>query len=269
MDRSAAKVRIAIALLVALFSVISYYRSTSYNEVTGEKQHISLTPEQDVAMGLQAAPQMAQEFGGLYPDERLQAHVKSVGQRLVIRSRANQSPFNQHFNFHLLADNRTVNAFALPGGQIFITAALYERLENEAQLAGVLGHEIAHVIARHGAQQMAKSDLTNGLIGAVGVASGTAEGAQMAAAVGQMINMKYGRDDELESDYLGVDFMSDAGYDPTAMIRVMEILREASGGASRVPEFQSTHPDPENRIGQIKAAIHKKYPNGVPSNLEE
>jgi predicted Zn-dependent protease len=161
-----------------------------------------------------------------------------------------------------------VNAFALPGGQIFITDALLRRLETEGQLAGVLGHEIGHVVARHSAQQMAKNQLTQGITGAVLVASGGGGGeAQLAMMIGNMVNMKYGREDELESDELGVRFMSQAGYDPRALIGVMKILQEASGGAAP-PEFFSTHPSTPNRVATIEAAIAAVYPNGVPPGLE-
>jgi len=139
-------------------------------------------------------------------------------------------------------------------------------LQTEGQLAGVLGHEIGHVIARHSSQRLAKNKLTQGLTGAVAVATGDASATQVAAVVGELINMSYGRDDELESDALGVRFMSEAGYDPRAMIEVMKILAKASGGA-RQPEFFSTHPNPENRIEKIQETIRKLYPLGVPAHL--
>jgi predicted Zn-dependent protease len=248
------------------FAFLSYQCSTEYNPVTGEEQHIAITPEQEIALGLQAAPEMAQQHGGLHPDREAQALVDRVGQRIVQGSAARETPWK--FEFHLLADPRTVNAFALPGGQVFITAALLSRLETEGQLAGVLGHEIGHVVARHSAQRMAKQQLTNGITGAVLVAAGAGGAeAQMAAMVGQMINMKYGREDELESDQLGVRFMADAGYDPRALIGVMGILNEASGGQAP-PEWMSTHPSNENRVATIEQAIANVFPGGVPDGLE-
>lgn len=259
------KIRLVIALVMGLSAAFSYFSSTQINEVTGEKQHLRLTKEQEIALGLQAVGQMAKQHGGLHPDAQAQGVVDRVGERLVRQSDASSQPWR--YEFHLLADPRTVNAFALPGGQVFITAALYNQMTEESQLAGVLGHEIAHVIARHGAERMAKSDLTRGLAGAVGVASGTAGGAQMAAMVGQMVNMKYGRDDELESDQLGVQFMSQAGYDPNGMVGVMKILARASGGAER-SEFTSTHPSPDRRIERIEEAIAKQFPGGVPAGLD-
>ena len=131
-----------------------------------------------------------------------------------------------------------------------------------------LGHEIGYVIARHSAQRMAKLQITQGLSGAVLVASGDSGygAARIAATVGHLVNMKFGRDDELQSDNLGVRFMSEAGYDPRALIRVMEILAEAGGGRGH-PEFFSTHPNPDNRVHEIEAAIALAYPDGVPDGL--
>ena len=264
-QRSSGKARLLIAVVIGIISLISYFSSSEYNPVTGEKQHISISKDQEIALGLQAVPEMVQQFGGLFPDQSMQDLVDNIGNNIVKKSTANTTDWQ--FEFHLLADQQTVNAFALPGGQVFITYALLSRLESNGQLAGVLGHEIGHVIARHSAQRLAKQNLTQGLINAVLVGSESYSTAQTAAVIGQMVNMSYGREDELESDDLGVRFMSEAGYDPRGMIRVMEILAEASGGGQRQPEFFSTHPNPENRIQKIEHAIQKTFPNGVPEGL--
>ncbi|SDM62560.1 Peptidase family M48 [Catalinimonas alkaloidigena] len=252
--------RFIIALVVAVISLIGYYSTTQYNPVTEEKQHVNMTAQQEIAMGLQAVPQMTQQYGGLYPDQQAQALVDQVGNKIVQSTAARDTPYE--FEFHLLADEQTVNAFALPGGQVFITAALMKQFSTEDQLAGVLGHEIGHVVARHSAEHIAKARLTQGLTGAAVIASydpsrpSTMRTAAVAAMIGQLVNMKYGRDDELESDRLGVRFMAESGYDPNAMIQVMEILAKSAGGA-RQPEFFSTHPNPQNRIAQIREAIQE------------
>jgi len=209
-----------------------------------------MTAEQEIAIGLQSAPEMAQQHGGLYPDERMQALVDAVGNKLVKRSVARETPYQ--YEFHLLADDRTINAFALPGGQIFITYALFSQL-NEPQLAGVLGHEIGHVIGRHSAERIAESNFWQTL--ATGASVGGDMG-NLVAGIGQNTLLKNGRGDELESDELGVLFMIQSGYNANEMIAVMEILK-AAAGPNRVPEFQSTHPDPENRIEKIKEVIQK------------
>ena len=246
------KARIIIGVVIALIAVVSYFMKTDENPVTGEKQKVSLTVDEEIALGLQSAPEMIAEFGGEYPDKKLQAYVDRVGNKLVQSTEAGSSPYK--FEFHLLADANTVNAFALPGGQIFITYALLNRLKNEDQLAGILGHEIGHVINRHSAEHIAKQELTQGLIQATDIASG--DPGMISRFVGNMVNMKYGRDDELESDDYGVKYMVQAGYRPEAMIDVMRILKEASGGGNQ-PEFMSTHPSADNRIEKLKVVIAK------------
>lgn len=261
--------RIVIALVMAGFAYFSYLSQRTTNEFTNEVQYISLTKEQEITMGFQAVPQMVQQFGGEERDVQAQAYIDEVGQRLVQNSFAVRSEYP--FEFTLLADDQTINAFALPGGPIFITTALFNQLENESQLAGVLGHEIGHVIGRHGAARIAQQELSEGLTGAV-VMAACSEGSscagtqQMAQYVAGFVSMKYGRQDELESDELGVLIMVEAGYDPRGMIGVMEILDAATSG-NRPAEFMSTHPDPGNRIAVIQNTIDEIFPNGVPEGL--
>jgi beta-barrel assembly-enhancing protease len=258
--------RVVIAVIIALFAIVTYFSSTSENPLTGEKQRVAMTPEQEIALGYQSAPQMAAQMGGISRNAQAVALVQRVGEHLVRQSVAAKSPYK--FSFHVLADPKTVNAFALPGGPVFITEGLLRLLKSEAELAGVLGHEIGHVIARHSSERLAKQQLTQGLLGALVVGSGDFTTAQIGQVVGSMINMSYGREDEIESDALGIRIMAEAGYDPRGMIRVMEVLAKASGG-SRQPEFMSTHPAPENRSERIKEAIAKQYPSGVPENLKK
>ena len=265
--------KLLIALIVAGISVVSYLSQTQVNPVTGEKQRVSISAEQEIALGLQAAPEMEQQFGGEERDPRFEQTVERVGSKIVASSDAKSSPYTGNFDFHALGDPQTVNAFALPGGQIFITRALLDRIKTEGQLAGVLGHEIGHVILRHSAERIAKQQLTEGLTGAAVLATydpgnpASRNSEQVARLIGGFINMKYGRDDELESDRYGVKFMAQAGYDPRAMIEVMNILAEASGGGGGGSDFFQTHPNPENRIKKIEAAIAEFFPNGVPDGL--
>lgn len=244
--------RLIIGVVLAIIALISYFGSQQYNEVVGENQHVSITPSQEIALGLQTAPSMEQEFGGLLRDSRVQQVINTLGSDIVQNSVAQDTPWQ--FNFGVLEDPQTVNAFALPGGPVYITDALFSQLETEDQLAGVLAHEITHVLARHSAQQLAKSDLTNGLVGAVGVASGSADAARTAAVIAQLVNMSYSREDETQADTFGVCLMIQAGYDPNGMIDVMHILEAASGPGGQ-PEFFSTHPNPQNRIAAIQEAI--------------
>jgi predicted Zn-dependent protease len=245
--------RLIIAAAVVVFTLYSYFSKTQVNPVTGEKQRVSLSPEEEIQLGLRSAPQMAAEFGGLHPDRSVQEKVKKIGKNLISKTEAGRSPYQ--FDFHVLADARTVNAFAVPGGQIFITMGLLNKLKSEDEIAGVLGHEIGHVIGRHSAEQMAKGDLLEGLAGAAGVAGGDYTSAQTARYIARLVDLSYGRSDELESDDFGVKYMIDAGYKPEALLKVMAVLAESSGSGA---EFTSTHPSPANREEKIKEAI-KKY----------
>lgn len=251
MNRGSWKIRIFIGLAIVAFAFIQKCNNTEENPYTGRKQHITMSSDQEIAIGLQSAPEMAQQHGGLYPDQRLQSFVKQVGNKLVNNSIARETPYK--YDFHLLADDQTINAFALPGGQCFITYALFSKL-TEAQLAGVLGHEIGHVIGRHSAERIADSQTWQ--TATMGATVGAGDLGNIVGGIGQNTLLKNGRGDELESDELGVLFMIQSGYNPYEMIKVMEILKSASG-PDRVPEFQSTHPDPENRIEKIKEAIEK------------
>jgi beta-barrel assembly-enhancing protease len=261
-----------IAAIMAAFALFRYFGSSQINAVTGEKQHISITPQQEIALGLQATPEMEQQFGGESQDARATEMVKRIGERVVANSGAGKSPYK--FDFHLLDDQKTINAFALPGGQVFITEALLHKLHSEGELAGVLGHEVGHVVGRHGAERLAKQELTQGLAGAAVLATydpnnpSSRNSAAVAMAIGNLVNLKYGREDEVESDKFGVKFMAEAGYDPRSMLSVMKVLKEAADGRGRQPEFFSTHPNPDRRMERIEEAIKQTFPNGIPEGLK-
>lgn len=263
--------KLMVALALAGFSLFTYFSHSEMNPITNEKQHLTLSPQQEVALGLQAAPEMTSQYGGESQNVQDQQLVDRIGERIVAQSAAHSTPYK--FDFHVLADNNTINAFALPGGQIFITNALLHKLKTEGQVAGVLGHEVGHVVARHSAEHMAKQQLTQGLTGAAAIAMydpndpSSRNSAAVAAMIGSLVNMRFGRQDELESDRLGVRFLGESGYDPRAMIEVMNVLKQSSRGGT--PEFFSTHPNPENRIEMINRAINERYPNGVPGGLEK
>lgn len=263
-------IRLGIALLLGLFGLVSYCTTTVDNPITGEKQRVQLSPQQEVALGLQARSEMAAQYGGLYPDNVLQQYVDQVGAQVIQQSVAKSAPYP--FEFHLLRDPQTVNAFALPGGQVFVTTGLVRRLSSEAQLAAVLGHEVGHVVGRHAAEHLAKQQLGAALVNAVGVAASDSEdggrqAAVIAQAVNQVVSLRYGRNDELESDRLGFRFMTEAGYNPKAIVELMQVLGAARSGGEP-PQFFSTHPSPDDRIQRLQALISETYPNGVPTNLE-
>ena len=254
------KIRILFGLAIVAFAYFNRCSNTEINPYTERKQVINMDSDQEIAIGLQATPGLKQQHGGDFPNQELQAFVDRVGMKLVNSSMAKDTPYR--YEFHLLADDKTINAFALPGGQIFITYALLAKLDNEDQLAGVLGHEIGHVLGRHSAERIAETEFWQR------VSQGAAVGADaggLVAGIGQNVLLGNGREDELESDDLGVLFMMQAGYDPEEMIGVMQVLK-AAAGPNRTPEFQSTHPDPDNRMDKIRESIKKYREQGLVIN---
>ena len=282
-SRGSLLMRLVLGGGIALFALISFYCTTTTNPVTEREERVAGIPlEQEVAMGLAAAPEMVQQMGGAVPgDSPKQQLLQEVGSRLMNAPYREGKSLAQilqerevpwQFTFTLIDDEQTVNAFALPGGPVFMTEALFDRLENEAQVAGVLGHEIGHVIERHGLERIAKSTLQQQLVGAVAVAADDGSGrgynaAMLAQTFGNLFQLGYSREDELESDQIGLRSMVSAGYDPGEMVRVMEILRDASGGRGGGPEFMQTHPHPESRIEAIRGFVAEHFPQGVPAEL--
>jgi predicted Zn-dependent protease len=269
------KGRLIIALIIIGFAVISYYaKPGDVNQVTGDSERVAFTNEADeIQFGLQAAGEMIDMHGGPSANAPAQQRVDAVGERLLkaldrdLAAHQRHDPYRDAFHFTLLADPRTINAFALPGGPVFITEGLYRKLQTEGQLAGVLGHEIGHVLSRHSNKQLARQGLFQGIAGAVGVLGGDINSARMGQMISSVVSTKYGREAELEADRWGVRLTALAGYDPRAMIGLMKILDEAGGGGGQ-PEFLSTHPKPGNRIEYIKEVIAEQFPNGVPEGLQ-
>jgi len=257
--------RLLIAAIIALVGLFLYWNQSQVNPITGEKQHVAISPTDEVKLGLESAPEMAREMGGeVAESDPRTREVKQMGAKLVTNTTASKGPWE--FNFHLLADDKTVNAFALPGGQVFITLGLLNKLQNEAQLAGVMGHEVGHVLERHSAQQMAKGQLGKILIVAVGAAasdssqSGASQSIVIASMVNQMIQLRYGRKDEMQADTWGLKLMEEIGYDPYQMVTVMKILKEAGGGGGNMPSIFQTHPNPDLRIKLINEYLKLNPP---------
>ena len=266
--------RILMALGLVVFALIKYNTTTvdQENPFTGQLVRVQdMTPEQETALGLQSVPEMAQQFGGMVREPLVRKKINEIGQRLlaakerIVTKRGKQDDeFDYEFQFHVLADEETINAFALPGGQVFITMALLSKLPNEDAVAGVIGHEIGHVLARHSMQQMAKSGLLSGLVNAAVVATsdGTGNSSQIAQMVGQVVQTKYGREHESESDRIGIQLMLEAGYKPEELLSVMKVLAEGMGDGQRPPEILSSHPFPETRAQQIDVYIEFFRKNG-------
>lgn len=257
--------------MIISLAAVSLLSACSRNSVTGESSLLFLSKDEELQMGAEAAPQFTQQFGGAVPNAQLQAYVTRIGQKLAAGTEEDFPSFPWEFT---LLNSDVINAFALPGGKVFITRGLASKMTNEAQLAGVLGHEIGHVTARHSNQRISQAQVTSGLIGAAKVGVGLAGDGGAVSTIGQygvpalemggnVILLKYGRKDESQADELGMRYMAKAGYNPAAQMQVMEILAAASGTEGRQMEWLSTHPYPETRIERIKELLPKLYPDAV------
>ena len=220
------------------------------NPVTGEEQLILVSPEQEKAMGRDAAAQVEKELGQSVKDQQLQNYINSVGQQIA---RISHTP-DEGFSYKAI-DHQSVNAFALPGGYIYITTGLLKELNSEAQLASVLAHETAHVTARHIAQQITRNIIIDVGFGVAG-SQATSSAMRVANIVRQLEGMSFTREQEKQADEVGLDYLVKAGFTPYGMIETMEILQRQS--EFRTIEFFSTHPSPENRIGYLQERIYNR-----------
>lgn len=259
------------ALLVALsLAATCGLAGCSTNPATGERNLLAMSWADERNLAAQAGPEFTQEFGGEAPDATAQAYVDETGARLTRAAleQAHAEVPELDWEYTLL-DSAVLNAFALPGGKVYISRGLAEKLENEAQFAGVLGHEVGHVMARHGNQRMTKQLGMNfvlaGLAVGVGLAdenSGIRKYGQYAVPAltvgGNVVMLSYGRNEELEADGLGIQYMVANGYDPAGQRQVMEILGREAGGA-HPPEWLSTHPASETRIARINEMLKGEY----------
>ena len=246
------KINIAALALLALTA-----SSCSTNPATGKKQIAFIGEGQEIAMGREADQQIVQSLG-LYEDKDVQAYVSRLGKALAAASERPDLPWTFR-----VVDDPVVNAFALPGGFIYVTRGLMTHLTSEAELVSVLGHEIGHVTGRHSVEQMSKAQLAQiGLIAGMVLSPELAQFGDLAQTGLGLLFLKYGRDDEREADDLGLRYMAREQYDPREMVGVFEVLRRVSEaeGNGRIPGWMSTHPTPENRIGRISEEVAKLDP---------
>lgn len=212
-----------------------------------------VTEGQEIQMGREADPQVSAGYG-LVDDPALQRYVSDLGLRLAAVSERPDLPWS-----FKVVDDPIVNAFALPGGFIYVTRGILAHFDSEAELAGVLGHEIGHVTARHSASQMSQQQLQQiVLVGGILVSENFREYVAPAAmAALPLLNMSFSRADESQSDELGLRYISRVGYDADAMIGVFQMLGDVGGGGAegRLPEWQLTHPYPENREADMRRII--------------
>lgn len=248
---------IKTAGVLFLVIMLSSLAGCMTNPTTGERRFNLMSMDQEIEMGREADDEISQTMG-LYPDEPLQAYVSDIG---LVMGESSEWP-DLPWTFRVV-DEATVNAFALPGGHIYVTRGILAHFNNEAQLAGVLGHEIGHVTARHTSIRMSKMQVAQLGVGLAVVIDPELQRIAPLAGVGiQLLFLSFSRTDENESDELGVRYMTTAGYDPEALIGVMETLRNvsAAGDGKRLPEWQATHPYPENRQENIRSHIRNLEP---------
>ena len=208
--------------------------------------------EQDIAIGRKYAPEVEKQMGGRIADESLQNYIDSVGQRIA---RVSHRP-DLEYHFTALKDE-SINALALPGGYIFITKGMLEKLKTEAQLAGILAHEVTHVIARDSSVAMSR-EIGLSILLTAATTQDVPQGVLTAADVTRKIlGLHYSREDEQDADLTGLDYMVKAGYDPGDMIETMKMLQDQQ--SVRPIEFFSTHPNPENRMAYLTRRIQAKY----------
>ncbi|MCX8020117.1 MAG: M48 family metalloprotease [Chitinophagaceae bacterium] len=239
------------AFLYSFVSLIIFFilYGCSRNPVTGKKQVTLISERQEIAMGQEADPQIVAEFG-LYPDSALQKFIREKGMQMAAIS---HRP-NLNWTFRIL-DSDVINAFAVPGGYIYFTRGILAHLNNEAQFAGVLGHEIGHVTARHSVEQQTKQILGQvGLIAAVVIKPELINFADVAGTGLQLLMLKNSREAEKESDLLGVEYSSKVGYDAREMAKFFQTLEREMNvktGGQRLPDFLSTHPNPGDRFVRV------------------
>lgn len=237
-------------LLVVVVAVLGM-AGCARNPVTGKNQLVLVSEAQEIELGKQAAQEVGQQIG-LYKDPKVVAYVDSVGKQLAAKTERPQLPWQFQ-----VVDDPTVNAFALPGGPIFVTRGILTHMNSEAELASVLGHECGHVAARHSVSQLSKAQLAQLGLGLGMILDPRLQKfGQLAGAGMQMLFLKFGRDDERQADELGFGYAQRAGYDMRAMASMFKTLDRVSAQAGgKLPEWLSTHPDPENRVAKTQERL--------------
>lgn len=249
--------------------------SQTVNPATGRSEFTTISTEQEAKLGAQEHPKILKQFGGAYTEGGVDRYVEALGQRLA----ANSELAGQRFTFTVL-DDPVVNAFALPGGFIYVTRGMLALIEDEAQLAGVVGHEIGHVTGRHAAQRQTRSTVAG--LGALAATLGAAAlgvGGDAVRGIGQLTQVaakgtvaSFSREQELEADRLGVRYISRAGYDPFAHAEILDNMQRQVALAKKLKgrtddpnrvSFFDTHPATGQRVNQ---AVQAAQASGVPIN---
>lgn len=239
-------------LLLGSAALLTLVNACATNPVSGKKELALVSEAQEIEMGRQADREVASAIG-LYPDDGWQRYVQQLGSTIAAKTERPHLPWTFR-----VVDDPAVNAFATPGGFVYVTRGILSHLNSEAELAAVLGHEIGHVTARHSVNQMSKQQLAQLGLGVALILSPDARPyGQLASQSLGLLFLKFSRNDESEADRLGLQYMVDRGYDPREMKHVFEVLERVSqtAGSGRLPQWASSHPDPVNRRDWAERAV--------------
>lgn len=224
--------------------------------ISGKKTYTLLSTEQEIQIGYRVVPSAINENDGLYPNREIQNYVKEMGMKI-----ASFTPRKVDYQFYVVNSSQ-INAFALPGGPVFVTRGLLLKMDKESELAGVLAHELGHINARHHAKFLEKTYGMSMLIGILGIALQDSKYAGAVMNLAQisagLLQLKFSRDQENEADELGVRFSYEAGYDPKGLISMFEKFKAMEKGGT--VEWLSTHPLPDTRIRHVQEMIARQYP---------
>jgi len=253
--------------------ILTLLAGCATNPVTGQKDFVLMSESQEIALGRETHPQVLERYG-YYDDPELQAYVSRIGERLAARSHRQDLVFR-----FTVVDSSEVNAFALPGGYVYVTRGILPYFNSEAELAAVLGHEIGHVTARHSVRQYTAAQVT-GLAGAV-IASqvGTPGASDVLNVLGTAVVRGYGRQHELEADRLGAEYLARTGYEPENMLDVLGFLKDQQQYARQMAEEEgrdyqgysgllATHPSNDRRLQELVRGARQYKPNGTSENRE-
>lgn len=255
--RSSSRSLVHPTSLTAAVVFAAFLVACSTNLATGKRQLTLIGEQQEIALGLDASKQIDASLG-LYPDDAVQRYVDAIGQKLAAGSERPDLPWS-----FKVVDDPVVNAFALPGGFIYVTRGILTHLSDEAELASVLGHEIGHVTGRHSVEQMSKAQLAGIGLGIGAIVSPEFRNYGDLAQTGLgLLFLKYSRDAERQADDLGLRYMQRGDFDPHHMPEVFRLLERVgeAGGSERIPNWLATHPAPEDRYDRISQEIARLGP---------
>lgn len=239
-----------VSLICGLFLVTG----CAVNPITGEEQFMLVSEDQELQIGQKYAPEIEKQMGGKIRNEVIQNYVDNVGQKIA---RVSHRP-DLHYHFTAI-NHKSINAFAMPGGYVFVTKGMLEKLDSEAELAGVLSHEITHVVGRHSAEAISRQAGLQMLLTTAAASTGSAGAAQAADVAQQIIGLQFSKEDERQADLTGMDYMVAAGYDPHGMLEAMQMLQREEQSAPI--DFLSSHPSSQNRLAYLSQRIDTHYGN--------